>query len=135
MAGATNIANSVLHGTFEGGRTISHWQATNEVSKNGTAGFGTESACAFGSHGSECERGIKTCRNLFQKRTECAQRPFAVSPIGEWPHIRWCMRRCLTNVSRRRAIPRLRNIMWTSIGQEGIIDNGTAVCRTARTVV
>jgi hypothetical protein len=31
--------------------------------------------------------------------------------------------------------PRLLVVMWTSIRQKGIGDNGTAVCRTARTVV
>ena len=135
MAGVTNIVNNVFNGIFGVGLTTSHWQVTSIVLKNGIAGFDTESACVYGNHGNESGRGSIIWRNSFPIGIVYARLHSAVNHIGGCLNILQYTKLCLTNVCFELAILRLHLVMWTSIRQEGIGDNGTAVCRTARTVV
>lgn len=135
MVGATNIVNNVFNGTFVVGLTISHWQDISIVLKNGIAGFGVESACVYGNHGNVSGQGSIIWKNSFPIRIVYARLHFAINHIGGCLNIPRYTKLCLMNVCFELAILRFRLVMWTSIRQEGIGDNGTAVCRTARTVV
>ena len=135
MGGVMSIVSIVFNGTSVDGLTISHWQATSLVLKNGTVGFGTESACVYGNHGNGLEQGYIIWKSSFPIRIVYAWLHSAVSHIGGCLNIPRYTKLCLTNGCFALVIPRLQVVMWILIRQEGIIDNGTAVCRTARTVV
>ena len=63
-----SIVSIVFNGTSVDGLTISHWQATSLVLKNGTVGFGTESACVYGNHGNGLEQGYIIWKSSFPIR-------------------------------------------------------------------